>query len=255
MSAESEYHASRPGWLTPPFRISNGPWIPGPVRMNPAVIQARWKAGWGSAVWIGLLAAAALHAVILTQMRDVRVDPPDVVPGSTVSRLLIPRVSQLSIPALPVSFEVPGPPILERPRVRITPSLAGVPVTPAALAKIEVPATPVTPASRDEWASYEKFAPSMVMPEILNREELRRFLERRYQPLVRYTGIQGTAVMRFWIDEMGLARKAEVHQSTGHRELDELALKLAEVLRFSPAIQNGDAIRVVVEVPIQFRAI
>lgn len=259
MSAESEYRTSRREWLSPPFRISDRPWVPAPSRVDPREIQARWKAGWGRSVWMGVVLAAGLHLAILHQVREVKVAPPDIGSRSPVSQLVIPRVAQISMPAAPPAIVAPDQPepdlfrlAVHRP---ITPSIAEVPAVPKRIAEIAMPAPPITPADRNDWTTYERFAPTMVMPEILNRDEMRRFLERRYQSLVRRSGIQGTAVMRFWIDELGLARRAEVHESTGHHQLDDLALELARMLRFSPAIQNGEATRVIVEVPIRFRAI
>jgi TonB family protein len=108
--------------------------------------------------------------------------------------------------------------------------------------------------NRDVWASYSPLIPSMILPEITNRAEMKRFLDRRYAPLAR-RGVRGTVMVRFWIDEEGEVRKAEVNTSSGIRQLDELSLELAPLLRFSPASQAGSRVRVVVELPVKFEAL
>lgn len=154
-------------------------------------------------------------------------------------------------PGLPTA--VPGEFVVEIPADALIPvaldaGFADIPVSPPAL-------PPLPEGGTTEWATYSRFAPSMILPEITNRNEMKRFLDRRYAPLVRSSGAQGTVMVRFWIDETGSVQRAEINVSSGWRQLDELALELAEILRFAPAYQAGAPLRVLVELPIRFEAI
>jgi TonB family protein len=111
-------------------------------------------------------------------------------------------------------------------------------------------AAPVT----DEWSTYEPVTAATVQPDIRNRSEVRRFLERRYQPILSRTGATGSTMLRFWIDEDGKAQRILMVGSSGNDRLDELAMSVAEVIRFKPAVLAGVPVRVVVDVPIRFQA-
>ncbi len=270
MSAESREIPPRRAWLTPNFRVSDRL---GRGIAEKAEAQAQWKSHWGPTVWVSLVLAAGLHAALLLSARESPVLSQAIpIRGPVVSELIVPRLIDVALPTVPASLTVTPP--LQRgartferllgetaPRGRETTIVLEIaldlpaPVEIREAQAIEPPPLPTFAAVADEWASYTRFAPSMVRPEIINQDEMRRFLDRRYARLVRTTGMEGTVVLRFWIDEEGMANKVEINTSSGFTALDNLALELAEILRFSPAYQMGDAIRVFVELPIRFQAI
>jgi len=94
--------------------------------------------------------------------------------------------------------------------------------------------------------------PFTVAPELKNRDEVRRALERFYPPLLRDAGIGGTVLVWFFIDETGTVQKSQVKESSGHKALDEAALKVAEIMRFSPALNRDKKVAVWVALPITF---
>lgn len=271
MSAESRDGPTRRTWLTPNFRVSDQ--LARGITEK-ADAQARWKSSWGPAVWASLVFAAVLHAALLLSAREQPVGrPANPSRGPVVSELIVPRLIDIALPTAPERLTVAPPPLPRETRTfrrilgepapdgRETTIVLDIPIdlpppveireTPA----IELPPLPTFTAVANEWATYTRFAPSMVRPEIVNQDEMRRFLDRRYARLVRTTGMEGTVVLRFWIDEEGMANKVEINTSSGFTQLDALALELAEILRFSPAYQMGEAIRVFVELPIRFQAI
>lgn len=83
---------------------------------------------------------------------------------------------------------------------------------------------------------------------------MRRFLERGYQPIYRYSGATGVVHVTFWINEGGLVERAEVLESSGSRSLDRLALRVSRVMRFRPAMMAGRPVRILVHIPFTFRA-
>lgn len=113
---------------------------------------------------------------------------------------------------------------------------------------------PTLESEKGAWHDYRQFAPFVVRPMIRNRTELKRFLERHYQPILEYSGATGVVHVFFYIDESGLVQKAEIAESSGSRSLDRLAMRLSKVLRFSPAMLAGRPIRIQVRLPITFRA-
>ncbi|MGD8360417.1 MAG: TonB family protein [Gemmatimonadota bacterium] len=96
------------------------------------------------------------------------------------------------------------------------------------------------------------FTPFTVRPDIKNRDEVARVLEREYPPLVRDAGIGGTVNVWFFIDETGRVRKVQVNESSGHKALDEAALRVAAAIEFTPALNRGTAVPVWISLPITF---
>jgi len=99
-----------------------------------------------------------------------------------------------------------------------------------------------------------QFTPMTVRPELLNVPEVQRALVRNYPPLLRDAGIGGTTVMWFFIDENGTVVRTQLSKTSGYPALDEAAAKVAEVMKFSPAMNRDRKVQVWVEIPIQFQA-
>ena len=108
---------------------------------------------------------------------------------------------------------------------------------------------PGEPAVAEELPVY---TPYDVKPDFRNKEELARALEREYPALLSDAGIGGTVMVWFHVDETGKVRKTQVHTSSGHRALDEAAIRVAEVAEFSPAISRDEAVPVWISLPITF---
>lgn len=97
------------------------------------------------------------------------------------------------------------------------------------------------------------FTPFTVAPEIQNRNEVIRAMEREYPPLLRDAGIGGTVRVYFFIDETGRVQDFRIDQSSGHQALDQAALNVAEVYQFSPALNRDQRVPVWVSFPITFQ--
>ena len=72
--------------------------------------------------------------------------------------------------------------------------------------------------------------------------------------MLREAGVGGTVRVYFFIDETGAVGDVRLDQSSGHEALDLAALRVADVYRFSPASNRGDATPVWVSFPITFRS-
>ena len=78
-------------------------------------------------------------------------------------------------------------------------------------------------------------------------------LTREYPPLLRDAGIGGTVEVWFQIDEEGAVRQTLVKTSSGHAALDEAALKVADVIEFTPALNRDKRVPVWISLPITFK--
>ncbi len=102
--------------------------------------------------------------------------------------------------------------------------------------------------------SAPHFTPMTVAPRILNQDEVVNALIRDYPPLLRDAGIGGSVQVWFFIDEQGRVRKRQIDKSSGYPGLDAAALKIADIMRFSPALNRERKVSVWVSLPITFTA-
>ncbi|MBW7997902.1 MAG: energy transducer TonB [Candidatus Glassbacteria bacterium] len=65
-------------------------------------------------------------------------------------------------------------------------------------------------------------------------------------------GIEGTVSLRVLVTVKGTVDKVEVESSSGHRQMDEAAVKAARKTRFRPAIKDGQRVAMWINYPIQF---
>ena len=110
---------------------------------------------------------------------------------------------------------------------------------------------PLTTADWDLLAN-PVFTPMTVHPEIRNRREVQAALMREYPPILRNAGIGGTVVVWFFISEEGQVLDRRVAQSSGLTQLDEAALQVADIFKFSPALNRENIVQVWIQLPIVF---
>jgi protein TonB len=93
-----------------------------------------------------------------------------------------------------------------------------------------------------------------VRPELSNRSEVGRALERNYPPLLRDAGVGGTVQLRFRVNEDGRVDPASIEVvSTDNEQFADAAKKVVERMRFRPAKVNDRPVKVLVELPISFQ--
>lgn len=107
--------------------------------------------------------------------------------------------------------------------------------------------------AREELAQSPSFTPFTVAPSILNRQEVIDAMQAEYPPLLKEAGIGGTVRMYFFISESGVVEDIRIDQSAGHPALDDAAIAVAGVYRFSPALNRDDKVPVWVSFPITFQ--
>jgi TonB family protein len=237
-----------------------------------------------AAVGLLLLVAFPWNAVLWWQFRRLRQaievdcdrrvlarDPDAAAYGS----LLLEVGRRRAMPGLVVALAEPRS-FLER-RIRVITSkakrngkraalLGGVAVVAAAIAVCTRDPLAPTPAAelmatdtpdvvrQDDVSRAPVFTPFTVAPRLQNTAEVAGMLERNYPPLLRDAGIGGKVVRWFFIDEDGKALRTMVYQTSGQPALDEAATRVAAIMRFSPAYNRDQKVRVWVQIPILFSA-
>jgi protein TonB len=104
----------------------------------------------------------------------------------------------------------------------------------------EVPSVPIVP---------------ITFPAIENRQEAQRIIASHYPSDLQEAGVEGTVLLRLWVDAQGRAQNLNLAASSGNRRLDYAAMRAAEEVSFRPATRNGVAVGTLVEVQIHFFAL
>ena len=116
-----------------------------------------------------------------------------------------------------------------------------------------IAAGPAASPQESDLSARPTFTPYTVAPSILNRAEVVQAMRDAYPALLRDAGIGGTIRMYFFIDENGDVRDTRIDLSSGHPALDDAALRVASVYRFSPALNRDRRVPVWVSLPITFQ--
>ncbi|NNM05230.1 MAG: M56 family metallopeptidase, partial [Gemmatimonadetes bacterium] len=115
---------------------------------------------------------------------------------------------------------------------------------------IELPPPPSD--ARADLSAEPTFTPYTVRPDITNRSDVARALEADYPPLLRDAGIGGTVQVWIFIGEDGQVQNAQVDESSGHQALDEAAVRVANEIQFTPALNKDKPVPVWISLPITF---
>lgn len=98
------------------------------------------------------------------------------------------------------------------------------------------------------------FRPLTIRPKIRNRDEVIQASMREYPRNLRDAGVGGEVVLWCYISDTGLVLHTRIAQSSGHNELDQAALRVSNVFRFTPAIdpEREEGVAVWIRLPINF---
>lgn len=162
---------------------------------------------------------------------------------------------------LPPEITIPPPPqAIARPATPVMVSAEideDITIAPTTFENNPVEALPPPPTEdvvSTDISAAPTFTPFTVKPDILNRDELERAMKREYPPLLRDAGIGGTVIVHFFIDENGVVQNSLIAGSSGHTVLDEASLKIAPIIRFSPALNRDRRVPVWIQIPIVWKA-
>jgi periplasmic protein TonB len=109
------------------------------------------------------------------------------------------------------------------------------------------PAEPVTPPSTTTAARTSPGVTRSAIPRGGYQ------VQPGYPASARRQGIQGTAVLRVYVDSDGRVANVAVDQSAGHRDLDDAATDAVRRWRFEPGRRGDEPVGMWVLIPFEFR--
>jgi periplasmic protein TonB len=206
----------------------------------------RLKRTFSSWFWGSMIAATLVHFGVFAMWPEIT--PEDFSFAS----------EELEAIELPPEITIPPPPkTIARPA---TPVIAAadidedITIAPTTFQDNPVEDLPPPPADvATDIAAAPTFTPYTVAPRLLNVDEVQRELVRQYPALLRDAGIGGRVTVYFFIDEEGQVKDRRIDQSSGQQALDDAALAVASVYRFSAAMNRDKKVPVWVSFPITFQ--
>lgn len=206
----------------------------------------RFKQSFSSWFWGSIIAATVVHFMIFQFW-----------PTFTAADVSFSN-DELETIELPPEIEIPPPPEqIARPATPVVATAdidEDITIAPTTFDENPVEDLPPPPAEGvTDISANPVFTPMTVRPEIRNREEVVRAMEREYPRILRDAGIGGDVVVWFFISEDGTVLDKRVATSSGHAQLDEAALEVAAVYRFTPALNRDQRVKVWVRFGITFQ--
>ena len=209
----------------------------------------RFKRSFGSWFWGSMIAATVVHFMVFQFW-----------PTQTAEDVSF-TAEELEMIELPPEIEIPPPPeAISRPA---TPVMAtadiddDITIAPTTFADNPIEDLPPPPTDDGgvDISAAPVFTPMTVRPEIINRGAVQAALMREYPPILRDAGIGGTVEVWFFISEEGRVLDSRVSRSSGQVQFDQAALKVADVVRFSPALNRDQRVQVWIQLPITFQVL
>ena len=206
----------------------------------------RFKRSFGTWFWGSMIVATVAHFCVFNFWPEMTAED--------VSY----SADELEAIELPPEIEIPPPPeAIARPATPVIASAdidEDITIAPTTFEDnpVEDLPPPPTETTTTDIAAAPTFTPFTVRPDIKNRDAVARAMEREYPPLLRDAGIGGTVNVWFFIDEEGAVVRNLVNESSGHKALDDAALKVADIIEFTPALNRDKRVPVWISLPITF---
>jgi protein TonB len=211
-----------------------------------ATANERLKQSFSSVFWSGMIAATVLHFAIFALWPQLNAQDIHQTATSVETINLPPEVK---IPPPPKAIARPATPVIASTKID-----QDVTIAKTTFEQNKVENLPPPPKEqKTDLSQAPVFTPYTVRPEILNKEDVMRAMERDYPPLLRDAGIGGTVIVYFFIDAKGEVQKSQIFKTSGHPQLDSAAVKVASVYKFSPALNRDKKVPVWVQFPITFQ--
>lgn len=203
----------------------------------------RLKQNASTRFWLSMVFATLLHAGAFYMF------------PSMSAAVEVDRTTDMTVlPAL----DIPLPPAPERvsPPARPIP-VAGIDVNvvPAPMSELwdQAPKLPPPPATAGSTMTRTAWTgPVSLGPRLQNRAEIERALESHYPALLRDAGIGGKVHVAFFVIDDGSVADRRISTPSKHPALDEAALAVADLMRFSPAMNRDRPVSVWVTFPVEF---
>ena len=104
------------------------------------------------------------------------------------------------------------------------------------VAPVETESQEISPEDRAAIEAGPVARPFTIRPTLANRDEVVQALMREYPRSLRDARVGGEVMVWFYISDAGRVLHSEVDRSSGREDLDQAALRVADVFQFTPAI-------------------
>ncbi|MDH3206626.1 MAG: TonB family protein [Gemmatimonadota bacterium] len=205
----------------------------------------RMKATFNSWLWTSMIAATVIHFGTFALWPELTAADLSIDRGALTTIELPPEVE---LPPAPLEIARPAAPVMAT-----TPVAEDVTIARTNFDSNPVSELPPPPDVAGTEVSRVTFTPFTVAPSILNTNEVVRAMQREYPATLRDSGIGGTVKVNFFVDERGQVLDTRIEEGSGYGTLDAAALAVADVIRFSPALNRDQIVAVWVVFPIVFR--
>jgi len=222
-----------------------------PAQEPPASANDRFKNHFRDRFWVSMILATLVHFAVLQYSPKMQAED---ISFSAAELTAVEMPPDIEIPPPPQAIARPATPIISD--IPITEDITIAPTTFESNPVSELPPPPteqVVAEAAEDIAAAPTFTPYTVPPTLLNRNQVMEAMLRSYPDVLRKSGIGGTVQVYFFINKEGAVQDTRVHQSSGFPQLDEAALAVADVYRFSPAMNRDKYVPVWVMLPIEFQ--
>lgn len=196
-----------------------------------------------------LMVAVVGHAGLFVLSPSIQVPDLSMSSDELVAVRIAPEV-EIEIPPPPEAVRRPATPIMAA--TAIDDDLTIARTTFEAFSK-DAPALPPPPVVEEKAEELETFAPLMVPPAILNSAELYQLMHEEYPRPLRDAGIGGVVKIEAYVSAEGEVEQVRVAAGSGYETLDEAALRVAERMRCSPALQRDRNVGAWLSTSLEFR--
>ena len=203
----------------------------------------------GAIFWGSMILATAIHMGVFVLWPEMTAE---VISISSEELTAIALPPEIDIPAAPETIARPAIPV-----VATGPISEDITIAPTTFESNPVRDLPPPPSIQEttgsDLAAAPTFTPYTVSPDVKNRDEVTQALKREYPILLKEAGLGGTVQVWFFIDEEGQVVRTQIHQGSGYEDLDRAALKVADIIQFTPALNRDKRVPVWISIPIMFK--
>ena len=208
----------------------------------------RFKQSFSSWFWGSITAATVLHFAAFAFAPQMEAED---VSFTADEMEVVPPPPDVDIPPPPEAIRRPATPVIST--AAIDEDLTIETTTFDTWTTDDLPPPPEE-AETTDISQAPQFVVHTVRPKMLNQPEVNRVLQREYPALLKDSGIGGTTTVWLFIDEEGIVQNQLVKVPSGHTGLDNAALKIVTVARFSPAQNRDKTVALWIELDVTFEA-
>jgi TonB family protein len=221
-----------------------------PAQEQSRSVNERLKNGFRARFWASMIIAVGVHFVVLQYSPQMTAEDVSITAADLTSIELPPEIE---IPAPPQAIQRPATPVISEVAVDEDITIAPTTFDFNPVESLPPPPEETVEAAAEDLAAGPTFTPFTVAPTLLNGDEVAATMVESYPPMLRQSGIGGVVRVFFFINKEGVVEDYRIHQSSGFDELDAAALAVADVYRFSPAMNRDKHVPVWVSLPIEFQ--